>query len=142
MRTLALVRHWPARSSSLAAPLSSRIEVCPPSLRNAPLGSAWQRLMFWLMAPAPSGSAAPLSRLPAVRDDFLQCIADVDSELATPVQTRIDVARSLRDLWHLRAEVYRLVALAHSQTEAERRVASLNRHFPTRAPRSQFAPLL
>lgn len=142
MKTLALVRNWPARSSTLSAPLSSRIEVCPPSLRHAPGGSAWQRFMFWLMAPAPSEASAPLNRLPAVRNDFLQCLADVDATLAQPVQTRIDVARSLRDLWHLRAEIYRLVALAHSQTEAERRVASLNRHFPTRAPRSQFAPLL
>jgi len=29
----------------------------------------------------------------------------------------------------------------HSQHEAERRLARLNRHFPTRSPRSGFAPL-
>lgn len=142
MKTLSIVRNWQSRSSTLPAALSSRIEVCPPSLRHAPVGSAWQRLMFWLLAPAPTDVAVAPNRLPAVRNDFLDCIADVGAELAAPVQTRIDVARSLRDLWHLRAEVYRLVALAHSQTEAERRVASLNRHFPTRAPRSQFAPLM
>jgi len=142
MKTLSIVRNWQSRSSTLPAALSSRIEVCPPSLRHAPVGSAWQRLMFWLLAPAPTDVAVAPNRLPAVRNDFLACIADVGAELAAPVQTRIDVARSLRDLWHLRAEVYRLVALAHSQTEAERRVASLNRHFPTRAPRSQFAPLM
>ncbi len=142
MRTLHLVRHWPARSSTLPAALSSRIEVCPPSLRQAPVGSAWQRLMFWLMAPAPADAAPSVNRLPAVRADFLACLDDLEPALALPVQQRIDVARSLRDLWHLRAEVYRLVALAHSQAEAERRVAGLNSHFPTRAPRSQFAPLL
>lgn len=142
MRTFTLVRHWQARSSTLSAPLSSRIEVRPPSLRQAPIGSVWQRLMFWLMAPAPVDAAPPVNRLPMVRADFLRCLVDVDTAAALPLQQRIDVARSLRDLWHLRAEVYRLVAVAHSQTEAEQRVASLNRHFPTRAPRSQFAPLL
>jgi hypothetical protein len=53
----------------------------------------------------------------------------------------VDSARSLRELWHLRSEVYRLVALQTSQSEAERRLADLNHHFPTRAPRSGFAPL-
>jgi hypothetical protein len=33
------------------------------------------------------------------------------------------------------------VGVAHSQFEAQARVDLLNRHFPTRAPRSQFAPL-
>jgi len=37
--------------------------------------------------------------------------------------------------------VYRLVAIAHSQSEAEARLALLARHFPTRSPRSQLAPL-
>lgn len=141
MRTFTLVRRWQARSSTLSAPLNSRIEVRPPSLRQAPMGSAWQRLMFWLMAPAPEDAAPPVNRLPAVRGDFLRCLLDVEKALALPVRQRIDMARSLRDLWHLRAEVYRLVALTHSQTEAEQRVASLNRHFPTRSPRSQFTPL-
>jgi hypothetical protein len=45
----------------------------------------------------------------------------------------------LRELWHARAEIYRVVGLAHTQQEAERRVALLDRHFPTRAARSQFA---
>jgi hypothetical protein len=84
----------------------------------------------------------PLSRLPAVRADFLQCLHDVPAHAAAPLAQRIDAARSLRDLWHLRTEVYRIVSLAHSQGEAERRVAGLNPHFPTRAPRSGFAPLL
>ncbi len=39
------------------------------------------------------------------------------------------------------SDVDRLVAVEHSQAEAEARVASLNRHFPTRSPRSGFMPL-
>jgi hypothetical protein len=117
------------------------VEVCPPSLCHAP-DSGWQRFMMWLLAPAPAHTALPLSRLPAVRADFVRCLQDVPAGTAAPLAQCIDAARSLRDLWHLRTEVYRVVALAHSQSEAERRVASLNPHFPTRAPRSGSAPLL
>lgn len=132
--------RWAARST-LADPSSLRVEVCPPSLCHAP-DSGWQRFMMWLLAPAPAHTAMPLSRLPAVRDDFLCCLRDVPADTAAALAQRIAAARSLRDLWHLRTEVYRVVALAQSQAEAERRVASLNPHFPTRAPRSGFAPLL
>ena len=51
------------------------------------------------------------------------------------------VVQFLRELWHLRSELFRQVALQHSQFEAEQRLSRLNRHFPTRAPRSGFAPL-
>jgi hypothetical protein len=124
----------------LSDPSCLRVEVCPPSLRHAPT-SPWQRLMFWLVAPAPMDCAPPLNRLPAVRDDFLARLHDVSVEGADALRLRVDSARSLRELWHLRSEVYRLVALQTSQSEAERRLADLNHHFPTRAPRSGFAPL-
>lgn len=126
--------------STLSDPSSLRVEVCPPSLRMAP-ASIWQRLMFWLVAPAPQDCAPPLNRLPGVRDDFLDRLADIQLDSAQPLRLRVDSARSLRELWHLRTEVYRLVALQHSQTEAEQRLAELNHHFPTRAPRSGFAAL-
>lgn len=131
--------RWSTRSTLPA--LNSRVEVCPPSLRHAPAGP-WQRVMFWLLAPAPHEAAPPLTRLPAVRDDFLVAIADIDGDDCDQLERQIRAARSLRELWHLRAAVYRVVAVAHSQSEAERRVADLNQHFPTRAPRSGFAPLL
>jgi hypothetical protein len=128
------------RGSTLSDPSSLRMEVCPPSLRHAP-GTAWQRLMFWLLAPAPHDAAPPLDHLPAVRADFQAAIADIDGEEAGSLRQRIDVSCSLRELWHLRSAVYRLVGIAFSQSEAERRLAQLARHFPTRSPRSQFAPL-
>ncbi len=139
MRSLRLLSRWSHRST-LSAPSSLRVEVCPPSLRHAP-SSPWQRLMFWLVAPAPQDSAPPLSRLPAVRNHFMACLADVELDGADAVRLRVDSARSLRDLWHLRAEVFRMVALAYSQSEADQRLSELNQHFPTRAPRSGFAPL-
>jgi hypothetical protein len=124
----------------LSAPSSLRTEVCPPSLRHAP-ASAWQRLMCWLMAPAPSDAALPLHRLPQVRADFQACTADIASAEAVALRERVAGTRSLRELWHLRAEAYRVVALAYSESEATLRLAGLNKHFPTRAPRSAFATL-
>ena len=134
-----LFTRWSQRST-LSAPSSLRIEVYPPSLRNAP-ASPWQRVLFWLLAPASGDSAPPLNRLPGVRGDFLSCLDDIHLETTNALRVRVDAARSLRELWHLRTELFRQVALQHSQFEAEQRLARLNCHFPTRAPRSGFAPL-
>jgi hypothetical protein len=129
-------RRLPFQASS-----RMRVEVCPPSLRHKP-SSAWQRLMFWLLAPAPMDAAPPLDRLPAVRDDFADCIDDIDGDAADALAERIDRARSLREFWHLRAEAFMVVASRFGEAEARTRVARLNRHFPTRSPRSGFAPFM
>lgn len=134
------LRRW-SRLPLSAAPSSLRPDVRPPSLCHAP-ESRWQRLLFWLLAPAPQDASPPLSRLPAVRADFHAAVADLTVVPdAGDLVHRIEHCHSLRGLWHLRAEVYRLVALQHSQAEADARLAMLNRHFPTRAPRSGFMPL-
>lgn len=135
-----LISRW-QRRSTLTDPSSLRVEVQPPSLRFAPEGSAWQRFMFWLLAPAPHESAPPPNRLPGVRTEFLATLSDIDGDDAETLRRRIHDARSLRELWHLRAETFRVVGVSHSQHEAEERLSLLNRHFPTRAPRSQFATL-
>lgn len=126
------------RPSTLAVPSSLRVEVCPPSLRQAP-DSAWQRAMFWLLAPAPQDASPPPSRLLGVRGEFTALLSDIDDAAGRQLCERIARAPSLRDLWHLRAEAYRVIGLAHSQCVAETRLARLNRHFPTRAPRSSWA---
>lgn len=122
------------------SPAGLRLQACPPSLRVV-TGSWLQRAWLWLAAPAPQDSVPSFERLDAVQDDFLGALADVEPDAAIALRRRIELARSLRELWHLRADVYRLVAVQHSQAEAESRLADLNRHFPTRAPRSGFAPL-
>lgn len=138
MISLRLTPPWRTRST-LNTPSAFRIEVCPPSLRHAP-ATLGQRLLFWLMAPAPQDAAPPINRLPGVKQDFHACLADVRLDSAHAVRTAIDGARSLRELWHLRAEVYNTVGRAHSEHEAERRLQQLNRHFPTRAPRAAGGP--
>ena len=132
--------RWGRPTTTLSPGTGLRVEVCPPSLRIAP-PSLWQRLWFWWMAPAPEQAAPPLNRLPGVRNEFLALLADIHGEDADALRLRISQCRSLRELWHARAETFRLVGVAHSQAEADHRLTLLNRHFPTRAPRSQFAPL-
>ena len=97
--------------------------------------------MFWLMAPAPHDAAPPLNRLALVRTEFMAAMGDICSDESDTLRLRLQEARSLRELWHARSELFRVVGLAHDQSEAEQRLESLNRHFPTRAPRSQFATL-
>ncbi len=139
MMSLRLITRGGYRSTLMDSS-SFRVEVCPPSLRHAP-ASLWNRLMFWLMAPAPQDASPPLNRLPAVRADFLDCTCDVHTARTDDLRRLIKDARSLRELWHLRAEVYNAVAIQFNQQEAELRLTQLNRHFPTRAPRSGFTAL-
>ena len=139
IRSLPMTHRW-GRRSTLLDSSASRVQCGPPSLRHTP-GSLWQRLMFWLLAPAPQDAAPPLNRLPGVRTDFMASLADIATDDADRIRLRIHEARSLRELWHVRAELYHAVSMTHTQTEAEQRLLMLNRHFPTRAPRSQFATL-
>lgn len=133
--------HWVRTTQILnESPAGQRLQACPPALHDAS-GSWLQRAWHWLAAPAPQDSVPSLERLDMVQDDFLGALADVGPDAAAELRRRIERARSMGELWHLRAEVYRLVAVQHSQVEAEARLADLNRHFPTRAPRSGFAPL-
>lgn len=129
---------WRPRST-LNTPSAFRVEVRPPSLRHVP-ATLGQRLLFWLMAPAPQEAAPPVNRLPGVKRDFLACLDDIALPQADRLRAAIDGARSLRELWHLRAEVYNTVGRAHSEFEAERRLERLNRHFPTRTPRTGMSP--
>ena len=133
------------RRTTLIDPSAQRVEACPPSLRQRPdadLAGPWQRLLGWLMAPAPHAAAPAPHQLQAVRADFLSTVSDIDGIEADRLRDRLALTQSLRELWHLRSEVYRVVAVARSQGLAEQRLGLLNRHFPTRTPKSQFATLL
>jgi hypothetical protein len=124
----------PGAASTLCAAV-----VCPPDALDDP-GRGWWR---W-MARAPLDAATgPQDRLPQVKGEFCALLDDVVTRDAYALMVRIGSARSLRELWHLRADLYSVIACHHSQGEAERRLAKLNRHFPLRpaVPRSDFAPL-
>ena len=67
--------------------------------------------------------------LPTARLDFADALFDVRSPAAYDLLSRIAVTRSLHELWHFREEVFSLVSRRHTQVEALRRLATLNRHF-------------
>lgn len=137
-------RYQPSSLSGTTTSGLSRIEVRPPSLRHAPT-PLLQRLLFWIIAPSPLDASPPLNRLPGVQREFRVALADIDGhhrEGRDALMDRIARARSLRELWHMRLDVYNLVATAHSEFEAAQRLALLNRHFPRRATRaSSFGAL-
>lgn len=111
-----------------------RHAVRPPSLRQAPQ-SRWLRALDWLLIADERPAAPPPNRLFAVRAEFDRALADVPR--ADDLRERIASTHSLRDLWHLRADVYQQVGLAHDQCTADARLASLNRHFPAPAATSR-----
>ena len=131
------------------------LEVCPPALLRGGIRDWLLGLRAWLATgwAHPSSVEWPRqgrnsrsphvgqSQLPSVRLEFGDTLDDIRTQQAGDLQARIRVARSLRELWHLRPEVFRLVALRFDQAEALSRLERLNRHFPTRAPRSGFSPL-
>ena len=138
-----LVVRRPALSNSL---MHTRVEVCPPELWPSSLSwrgriKRWGQRVFSQLAPWLPEPARPVNRLTLVKAEFVDSVTDLDSEGQASLLERITRARSLRELWHLRSSVYGEVALALSQGEAERRLAGLNRHFPTRAPRAAVMPL-
>lgn len=90
----------------------------------------------WLPEPA-----RPVNRLALAKREFQDSLSDVPGEPAHDLHDRIERARSLREIWHLRSSLYSEVAVALTQGEAERRLARLNRHFPTRGARAALMPM-
>ncbi|NRF68766.1 hypothetical protein HLB44_17375 [Aquincola sp. S2] len=120
----------------MSSTLLSRTEICPPALWPSSL-TLWGRAKRWLQrSPWMPAAQRPVNRLALVKNEFRISLDDLASSDAVALGDRIERARSLRELWHLRSLLYGLLATAFSQAEAEERMARLNRHFPTRAPRS------
>lgn len=134
-----------ARRPSAGRTRPARLEICPPQRQR--IAHDWLgRVKSWLVAGWPGASSVtPLPdrslALAAARQDFFAAVADLKLPAAAALLDRIEYAKSMRELWHLRAEAFALVSLELNQIEADRRLATLNRHFPTRAPRSGFGGL-
>ncbi|MDB5817348.1 MAG: hypothetical protein JWQ11_988 [Rhizobacter sp.] len=133
-----------------------RTTVCPPSESNGPDRRSWMASVWfnnwlgthWTSHPFEADSAIevkPLSsrqarQLIEARDAFIGVLSDIETAAANEVVKRIRVARSMRELWHIRPQLFDQVALRFSQHEAERRLAPLNSRFPLRSSRSSFMP--
>ena len=139
---LRLVARRPAAPSTSL--MHSRTEVCPPELwpssisLQGRLKRLGQRLRGQL-APWLPQDDRPVNRLAVVKAEFQDSLSDLGTLGSPELLDKIERARSLRELWHLRSPVYGEVALARTQAEAERRLSQLNRHFPVRAPRAGLA---
>lgn len=139
------VDRWEAGQAGAAAP--ARVEICPPALQGPALG--WrQRLLDWLAGSWPvdevEAAQAEAARcldedaVCPVRAEFAAALADIATPEAADLAWRIRHARSLRELWHLRTELFNVVARHAGQAEAAARLQPLNRHFPTRTSASGF----
>ena len=116
------------------APTTLRMNVCPPDL-CAPRGSLWNATLRWLVGNDLEAVPALRTPLERARHEFVEAMVgllDADTE---DLLRRAQHARSLRELWHLRSELYTMIARRVSQVEAEARLARVNQHFPTRAQR-------
>ena len=121
--------------------------VCPPKPRHRLRAGPWRE---WLTGipdtrietePQARASSRGNVLLTSVRCEFIDALHDIPGAAADAVIAQIDAAGSMHDLWHLRLDVFNLVSCQHDQAEADQRLSQLNRHFPTRSPRSGFGAL-
>lgn len=122
--------------------------VCPPKPRHPLRAGHWREWLTGIpdtRVTAQSGGPAALaradSRLANVCSEFIDTLDDIPGHAADEAIAQIYAAVSMHDLWHLRLDVFNLVSCHHNQAEADHRLSQLNRHFPTRSPRSGFGAL-
>jgi hypothetical protein len=124
-------------SASGASSIERRAQVAPPDLfaRSPSTVGAWlSRAWTWLwdMDEAPR-KPAPTTGLAKARNEFHSAIWDLQSLKANQLRDQITQSRSLRELWHLRADVFKLISMHRGQAEAQIRVDVLDSHFPVRS---------
>ena len=132
MSSSSLIRRLLRRRSSAPSTLpTSRVEVRPPALWGQ-AESVWMSFWHWIRD---DGRAEPLRlrKLDEARQDFVDAMDGLDSAAANDLCQRASHARSLRELWHLRPELYSVISRQLNQAEADRRLAHVNRHFPVGA---------
>ncbi len=122
--------------------------VCPPKRRHPLRTGQWREWLTGIPdtrlpadAPTARSPARADARLTNVRAEFIQALDDIPGHAADDAIAQIYAAGSMHDLWHLRLDVFNLVSCHHDQAEADHRLSQLNRHFPTRSPRSGFGAL-
>jgi hypothetical protein len=82
-----------------------------------------------------SGLAANSVRLSHLMHEFERALRGTAQPAALALQGRIRSARSLDDLWHLRADIQTLVTQAYDKWEARFRLDELDALFDTLPPR-------
>ena len=118
-----------------APPTTLRMNVCPPDVVPR-RDSLWTAALRWLVGGDVDVAPALRTPLERARSEFVAALGGLEEVDQNGLLKRAQHARSLRELWHLRSELYTLVARRVSQTEADARLARVNQHFPTRAQRA------
>ena len=118
-----------------AAPMTTRMNVCPPDV-IARSDSLWSATLRWLVGGDVEAVPSLRTPLEKARGEFVAALDGLLEVDHNGLLKRAQHARSLRELWHLRSELYTLIARRVSQPEADARLARVNQHFPTRAQRT------
>ena len=118
-----------------AAPTTLRMNVCPPDVCPQ-AESLWTATLRWLVGGNVEEVPALRTPLEKARAEFVAAFDGLLEHDHNGLLKRAQHARSLRELWHLRSELYTLIARRVSQVEADARLARVNQHFPTRAQRT------
>lgn len=134
-----LPRDAPVDPAELSGSASRRAQVTPPSQFAAaqPLWKRWTSGFWnWLWDNDESPrQLAPATGLRAIKTEFVASLWDLQSLRANQVRDQIETSRSLRELWHLRADVFKVISTHRGQIEAQLRLDALDSHFPVRASR-------
>ncbi len=122
-------------NSKPAAPTTLRMNVCPPDICPQ-AESLWSATLRWLVGGNVEEVPALRTPLEKARAEFVAAFDGLLDFDHNGLLKRAQHARSLRELWHLRSELYTLIARRVSQFEADTRLARVNQYFPTRAQRT------
>ena len=117
------------------APSTTRMNVCPPDICPA-RESLWSATMRWLVGDEADVVPSLRTPLERARTEFVSAMTGLLDLDHTDLLSRAQHARSLRELWHLRSELYTMIARRVSQKEADRRLSRVNQYFPTRTQRT------
>lgn len=79
---------------------------------------------FRQAAPSEPTGPAPLD-IGEIRERILAAMRDCDGPYLPRVRQCIVAARSVQELWQLRCEVHQVIAHAHAESEATRRLCAL-----------------
>ena len=139
---LARLGNWLRRADPPPTTLGiSRLEVRPPPTWGQ-ADSVWQSVWQWLRDTSDE-PLVPVGPLADARLAFCTALRDIPHADATDLMQRAAHARSMRELWYLRPELYGVIARHLSQHAAEQRLAPVNRFFPigahAAAPRPEAA---
>lgn len=119
-----------ARPTEVAPP--SRFAQPKPSLKRW-FSQCWR--WIWDLDEAPP-MLQPINEVRQIRAEFHATLLEIQSPQAYQVKHQIEAARSLRELWHLRADVFKVIADHSGEMEAQTRLNRLNRHFAVRPART------